>query len=144
MKVSAIIVILLSVVLPESNNQIEGRFEGQSLLVECLEEVPVSYSTKDKEPFLEAVNRLEGVELVLVNAKKRKSPTYQFYYFQKTKSIDGETAYLTSPEYYRGETTRKSVLYLDYKEGKHFFYRADCFRKKLKESEELQKVLQRE
>jgi len=130
------------VLIPFSELQEKERFKGQTLLVDCLAEIPLSYSTADKEPFLEAVNRLDDVELVLVNAKKRKSPTYQFYYFQKTESIDGETAYLTLSQDYHKGTPHKSALFLKYKSGKHFFYRADCFREKLKENKELKAVLQ--
>ncbi|MDZ7847246.1 MAG: hypothetical protein U5L96_10975 [Owenweeksia sp.] len=131
------------VVFPFSELQEKERFKGQSLLIDCLEEIPLSYSTKDKEPFLEAVNRIGGDELVLVTVQKRDKATYQFYYFQKTESIDGETAYLvTSDDFHDDSYT--SAIYLKYKKKKHFFYRADCFRDKLKENEVLKTVLQHE
>lgn len=38
--------------------------------MECLEEIPFSYSTKDKGPFMEAVNHLDSIELVLVTTKR--------------------------------------------------------------------------
>lgn len=93
---------------------------------------------------MDAVNRLDSVELVLVTVNRRKAPTYQFYYFQKTNSIDGETAYLTSPESYHNKTPYKSALFLKFKKKKHFFYRADCFWKELEEHKELKQILKRE
>lgn len=124
--------------------QEKERFDGQLLLTECLEEIPVSYSTKDKEPFMEAVNRLDSVELVLVTTKKRKDPTYEFYYFDKFEAVDGESAYLVSPEEFNNQTTEHSALFLKYKKNEHFFYRADCFRQKLKEYEQLNQILKKE
>lgn len=132
--------------IPTSVNdfQEKERFEGQFLLTECLEEIPVSYSTKDKEPFMEAVNRLHSVELVLVTTKWRKGLTYEFYYFEKFEAVDGESAYLVSPEEFHNETNEHSALFLKYKKKRHFFYRADCFRQKLKEHEQLKTILKKE
>ncbi len=43
------------------SHQVEEKLEDRSLLGECLEEVRVSYSNKDKEPFLEVVKNYSSV-----------------------------------------------------------------------------------
>ncbi len=91
-----------------------------------------------------AVNRLDSVELVLVTTKWRKNPTYQFCYFQKSEAVDGVSAYVTSPEDFKNSTSYKSALFLKYKKNKHSFYRANCFREKLKRNERLRNVLEQE
>ncbi|GCD80915.1 hypothetical protein [Schleiferia thermophila] len=135
--------IKLVFVLSTVELQDKEKFKGQSMLIECLEEIPLSYSSKNKEPFLEAVDRLDSVELVLVTVT-RGAPSYQFYYFQKTEAVDGETAYLTLSKDFHNNTPYKSALFLKYKLKKHFFYRASCFREKLDASEQLKGVLKKE
>ena len=134
---------LLALVSIGSTIKEKERFAGQALLEECLEEIPFSYSTKKKGPFMEAVNRLEGLELALVTAIG-KLTTYQFYYFETFDAVDGESAYLISPEEFTGETKEHSSLFLGYKKKKHFFYRADCFRKKLAANPSLNETLQKQ
>ncbi len=123
-----------------TTHQEKEKFKGQHLLSDCLELIPMSYSTKEKEPFLAAVNRINGEEIALVTVDG-KSATYKFYYFEKSESIDGEIAYLVpSNEIYK-DPRKVHAIFLKYSKKKHFFYNSDCFKEKLKANAELSSAL---
>lgn len=118
-------------------------FEGYSKLEDCKEAIPLYYATNKKGPLLEAAKRLQDIEIVLVTTNKKALPSYAYYYLIFREGIDGQTAALVDSKDYKTESPEKSVLYLGYKEKKHFFYRADCFNEKLKSDAELANSLEK-
>ena len=112
-------------------------FVGYSQLEECREEIPLYYATKKKGPLLEAAERLQDVKIVLVTTNKKSLPTYKYYYIVIVEVMDSQTAVLVDADDYKSGEKPGSVLFMGYKEKKHFFYRADCFDQNLKLDSEL-------
>ena len=112
-------------------------FVGYSELEACKEEIPLYYATKKEVPLLEAAKRLQDVKIVLVTTNKKSLPTYKYYYIVIVDVMDRQTDVLVDAKDYKSDEQPTSVLFMGYKEKKHFFYRADCFDQHLKSNSEL-------
>lgn len=119
-------------------------FLGYTELTGCMENIPFYYATKKMPAFLEATEKLRDVQIVLVTVNKKNKPTYSYYYLQKYDSKYGKSAHLVPADEYNKDTALKTILFLEYKEKKHFFYRADCFNEKLAQNPALANILIKE
>ena len=77
------------------------------------------------------------MKIVLVTTNKKSLPTYKYYYIVIVEVMDRQTAVLVDAKDYKSDEQPTSVLFMGYKEKKHFFYRADCFDQHLKSNSEL-------
>ena len=117
------------------------KFIGEQKLSSCHADIPLYYSTKGQEALVKAAKEFENVEIVLVTNEKKGLASYKFYYIESYEGTYGPSAFLVSPADHNSESKTRSEFFIDYKPKKHTFYRADCFREKLKEHEELNETL---
>jgi hypothetical protein len=112
-------------------------FNGYDEVNECQIDLPVSYSTNKKGPFVKKSKELENVKIAMVLLDKHEKPKIIYYYLEITGGIDGENAVFVPAKDFEGNASRKSIIFMKYKKSKQFFYTADCLNEKLELNAEL-------
>jgi hypothetical protein len=111
-------------------------FNGYNEVKECQIDLPVSYSTNKKESFVKKAKELTNVKIAMVTLVKHEKPKIEYYYLEIIETY-GENAVFVTAKDYEGDASRKSIIFMKYKNNKQFFYTADCLNKKLESNAEL-------
>ena len=140
--IKLLIIVLIGVTVTSFVKKEKEKFIGESKLKDCQIEVALDYSTKGQQALKESVEKYKDVEIVLVTKLKKGKASYTYYYLVGWESSNGPSAFLVKSEDYKTDSPPKTVLFLDYKPKKHTFYKASCFKEKLKGDETLKEYLE--
>ncbi len=116
-------------------------FTGESKLVSCKVNLPLTHAKKDKEECEKMASIYKDVRLVLLDFdKKTKKVTYNYYYVV-VKNINGNTfVYLLTPKSY--DEHIEEALFVPFNISYDRFYKADCFDIVLESNNQLKELWQ--
>lgn len=112
----------------------EDLFKGESLLKDCLADIPLTYKKKDLDKYLNAADKYKNIEIIFLHIdKKTRKIQYERYFVEKFEKNDFRTVYLRKPE--NMSSDKPEMIFPPYNSKWDRFYIAECFDKKIKEIE---------
>ena len=108
--------------------QAQESFQGETLLTDCLVDIPLTYKTIDAPKYQEAAIKYQGQELIRLSFSE-ESDMVMFYrcYIVSEKDSIGTLIYLTSKKDFESPDSNIVKLLSAFNSQRERFYMAECF-----------------
>ena len=128
-----------------SFGQEKELFIGENKLSSCKADIPLSYSSKERQMYIDKAKKYKDIELVfLTYNKKSKSMSYSTYFIIVDERFDKTFVYFETPENHNKISGNKQAIFRATNTNKNRYYTLECFDKILEENPELKELMIKE
>ena len=108
--------------------QAQESFQGETLLTDCLVDIPLTYKTIDAPKYKEAAIKYQGQELIRLSFSEESDMVifYRCYIVSEKDSI-GTLIYLTTKKDFESPDSNMVKLFSAFWKESERFYLAECF-----------------